>query len=77
MKQVEKTTGKKRPELTLPELPAELEYLVQWASSLHGAESLSYSEIKAWADLMQTYPAPWEVEALVKLDNIFQAVRHE
>lgn len=40
-------------------------------------QPLVYSEVKAWADLMRTQPAPWEVELLMLADRIFQKVMHE
>ena len=64
-----------------PECPSETVYLVEWAfrlfrrsgEGMNGALSLSYQTIDAWARLNDIEIRPWEVDALVLIDD---AIRH-
>jgi hypothetical protein len=36
-----------------------------------GPMAISYTEIKAWADLTKNEPEAWEVEAIKKIDRVY------
>lgn len=65
-----------------PRMPAALLYLWRWAIDLHGhsgagmagAAALTYESVLAWAVLMNQYPAPREVRALMKVDAALRGV---
>lgn len=66
-------------ELNGPELPEMTEYLWQWFMELHidrgftetGPQTVSYQDIKAWADITHRAPRPGEVEAIKRLDYLY------
>jgi hypothetical protein len=66
-------------------MPAEVGYLWGWFLELDGARGsngfglnpLSYSEIQAWATLMRVTLAPWEVEAIKRIDSVRIRVSNE
>lgn len=74
-----RATGQMPEELQPKELPECLFYLWQWFCELSngrqsggfGPEPLSYSEIKAWAELTGNIPEAWEVETIKELDRVF------
>lgn len=33
-----------------------------------------YSEIRAWAELMQNDPTPWELEQIMMIDRIYMGI---
>jgi hypothetical protein len=68
------------PEQLKPlDAPYEILYLWQWFCELSnsrqyseiGAMPLSYSEIKAWAELTHSEPTAWEVDCLKQIDRIY------
>jgi len=66
-----KKSGAKTPQLQLPKYPKAFRHLVEWAKDLQGKDPLTFSEIKAWADLMHLQLNPWEVEIIMRLDTIY------
>ena len=74
LENVERVTGKQQ--FDEPALPDGAEYLWGWfwdldagrGSNGFGLNPLSYSEMKAWAELTQQMLDPWEVSALRKMD---------
>ena len=64
-------------ELAGPEIPPGLRYLWAWFLEVTrtrqtghaGMQSLTYTEIMAWAMLTDRYPLPYEVDALLALDH--------
>lgn len=62
-----------------PELPESAEHVWNWflelnsgrTASMAGLNTISYSEIKAWAELLKMDLAVWEVNALKALDRAF------
>jgi len=79
LEQIERQTGKRPKELDGPQFPTVISYIWSAFCSLSGTRSagfsgpnpLSYTEIKAWMELTQTYLNPEEVKAVVKLDNMY------
>ena len=71
---LEENTGKyPGPDL---EIPIDLQYLWEWFTCLSstrgggwGPSPITYTEIKAWAELLNIYPSPWEVGMLKVMDN--------
>lgn len=67
----------KRKLANAPECPEEMEYLVSWAFDLHGrsgvgmsgAAPLSYTTVESWARLLDIRIEPYEVKALIALEN--------
>ena len=62
-----------------PACPPELLHVWRWFTELHatrqhgafGAQSISYAEIDAWARLSGIQARPFEVAALLAVDNAF------
>ena len=62
-----------------PPLPPELAHVWRWFGELHatrqhgefGAQPICYAEIEAWARLTGTGIQPFEVAALLAVDNSF------
>jgi hypothetical protein len=62
-----------------PELPESASHVWDWfldlnagrTASMAGLNTISYLEIKAWADLHNEKLAVWEVKAIKALDNAF------
>ncbi|AWH90828.1 hypothetical protein [Salmonella phage PMBT28] len=72
--QIEKTLGR-RPK-GAPEqkdLPREVTYLWNTYLSLFTGQPLTFSEIKAYCELMQVSLRPFEVEALITLDRTMRS----
>lgn len=76
---VQRQTGKTPKVLAeIPEMPQALVYLWIWFCELDAARGgngfglnpLSYAEIQAWSTLMRVKLAPWEVEALKRVDSV-------
>lgn len=44
---------------------------------MHGSDKLSYSEIKAWAQLTGNEPTPLEVKAIRQIDHLFWSSLNE
>jgi hypothetical protein len=68
-----------------PDLPYHLTYLWGWFGELAGRRQsngmdvspIAWREIEAWARLTGRDPKPWEVQALVKLDDLLLNDHHE
>ena len=78
LQQVEDASGHRPMELDPPDFPDALEHVWGWFHELHGARTsgmqpnpISWSEIKAWAELTHTEPTPWEARLLRRLDEAF------
>jgi hypothetical protein len=59
-------------------------YLIEWLFELgivlkdgSGHAPLSFTEINAWAQLMDRQPQPWEVRALRLLSGVYVSALHE
>ena len=60
-------------------MPDCLHYLWGWFCELSGARGyaefgalpLTYSEIRAWAELTKTSPTAWEIDALKRIDRAY------
>ena len=68
----------------LPELDDEFSYLIEWINELGFLESngmgvnvIGYQTIKAWADLMQVYPTPFDVKILREMSSAFIAMQEK
>jgi predicted flavoprotein YhiN len=83
LRQIEKTRGVILPELH-PEPPAsEVMHIWEWFIEISQARTanvslggvtvntISFSEIKAWSELMAVTVSPWEIALLRQLDNEF------
>jgi hypothetical protein len=86
LESIERQTGKKPKQLAeIPEMPGVLMYLWDWFCALDsgrggngfGLNPLSYSEIQAWATLMQVQLAPWEVDAIKRIDAVRIRIANE
>jgi len=79
LESVHRQTGRMPDQLEPVEIPYYIKYIWEWFCSMSngrgyaewGAMPLTYSEIKAWAELTKCEPMAWEVEILKKIDNIF------
>lgn len=78
---IQKNTGRTPVELqNLVELPRRFYELWQWFIELHNARSssgfgvnpISYSDIKAYFELIDIVPEDWEIRVIKKLDGIAQ-----
>tara|TARA_R110000744_G_scaffold372117_1_gene483610 strand:+ start:676 stop:981 length:306 start_codon:yes stop_codon:yes gene_type:complete len=80
LKQVERQLGRKPAELEEPnKFPTAISYI--WTaftrlsnrrnSGMNGAEAITFDQIKAWKELTQSNFRPWEIEALLKLDEVY------
>ena len=86
LEQVERQLGYKPTELEEPnEFPSVVTYI--WAvfcrlsnrrtSNETGVNPISFTEIKAWKDLLEVKTQPWEIEAILKLDEVYLRVTRE
>ncbi|ANO57506.1 hypothetical protein [Vibrio phage vB_VhaS-tm] len=76
LEQVYKQTGHKPKQLReLPDIPAELAYVLNWYFDVKGSDPLTYIELKSWSDLTNTHLLPSEVEVIMQLDRIYWRVR--
>lgn len=74
---VEKGTGRRPAALDGPDLPACAEHLWDWfcelssrrGGGMNGPAPLTYAEVGAWMRLTGMTPTPWEVHAILELDN--------
>jgi hypothetical protein len=65
-------------ELAGPPVPPALQYLLEWLDELFGRSGatmdglapLSYTTVRAWAELTDRCPRPHEVQALLMLDAV-------
>jgi len=77
--QVFKATGKRPPELVLPQFPDSARYV--WSTfnemsagrtyGMNGPNPLSWEGIKAWSDLHGIPLSPWELETIKALDMMW------
>jgi hypothetical protein len=71
--------------LQSPDFPQELEYVWSYFLSLNegrgatqvGAAPLTYSDIKAWAELTGNILTPFEVDCIKRLDRKYMKVINE
>lgn len=71
------------PELiNLAPIPAEIEYLWDWYLDLAGARTagfsvnaLTWSDVRAYFDLLKISPEAWEVRTIRRIDAAFLASR--
>lgn len=67
--------GRKCPELIQPDIPAQVKYLWRWfcevSQSKQSNTSLSWIELKAWADLLDRKPNEWEIATIRAMDREF------
>lgn len=83
---VYRQTGKIPARLAeIPPMPEQLAYVWAWFCELErartgngfGLNPLSYTEIKAWADLSGSNVEPWEVAVLKRFDAVRIRVANE
>ncbi len=62
----------------MPEIDSEFAYLLDWINEVGyfnsngmGAVTITFLEIKAWADLMQANPTPADVQTLRAISQAF------
>jgi hypothetical protein len=80
-----KVTGETPPELIGPEFPNRYAPIWEMFLSIHSGRSysmgdpnpLSWSDIKAWNDLMRANLKDWEVRAIKALDMVWMRVMGE
>lgn len=76
--QVYKTTGKMPKQLAeQTERPEELDYILNWYSSLRTDVQLTFTEIKSWCDLSGVKLIGWELDLLKALDRIYWSSKHD
>lgn len=74
-----KQTGRKPAELDAYPFPEGMNKIWFWFCELHqgrdygqhGANPLSYANIKCWADLMDAQPLPREIRVIKRIDALF------
>ena len=83
LEQVERQIGR-RPEALEPptEFPMPLSHV--WSAFItlsnsrtqgfSGPNPITYEQIKAWKELTETPIAPWEIEAIKRLDTVYMGV---
>ncbi len=64
--------------IKMPEIDNEFAYLIEWINEIGffnsngmGAVTITFLEIKAWSDLMQTSPTPMDVKTLRTMSQAF------
>jgi hypothetical protein len=57
------------PELEGLDLPKEAQYLWGMYLDLVNTTQITYAEIEAWSNLVQANIKPWEVSAIMRLEN--------
>lgn len=85
LQQFEQRTGKRHPDLEIPEPHAAMAYLLGWwreisrrrQSGPNGAEPISHHEIAAWAHLTGRALTLEEFDALRRMDDACMAVYAE
>jgi hypothetical protein len=76
LQQVFKTTGVYPDGLKVPPCPDELDYLLRWSYSLIRSESITYTEIYHWMQLTNNHPMPWEIDVILRIDNLYHRIRN-
>lgn len=79
LESIARQTGVAPAMLIANQIPLEIKYLWDWFGELSNkrrtggmsVSMLAWSDVDAWARLMRRDPQPWEVEALMNLDNIW------
>ena len=82
--EIRQQTGVEAPELSrLPPLPFELEYLWKRYVDLDkkrqvgmAVNALTWSDIRAYCELMGVKMRPWEIETIVAIDDAYMDVRY-
>lgn len=76
MTQVFKTTGVYPDELKVPPCPDELDYLLRWSYALIRSEPVTFTEIHYWSELTNNKPMPWEIDVILRIDNLYHRIRN-
>lgn len=82
LESVERQKGEAPPGLIGPDFPEALEYVWEWfqdlsahrRSSEFGIESISFTDMDAWARLTGHAPTPQEVSLLIELDRTYRNI---
>jgi hypothetical protein len=74
---VQRQTGKIRPELSTVVVPDGFMDLFVTYFRLYSGDKLKYGEIAAYMDTTGNRLLPWEVNALVAMDNEYQSYAAE
>jgi len=86
LEQIERQLGRKPIELVEPcVLPSVVAYI--WAafcrlsnrrtSSETGVNPITFTEINAWKELLEVKVKPWEIEAILELDEVYLRISRE
>lgn len=83
LERVESRTGRRPPELDTPPIPAWAEHIVDWWAELNAARGgngmgpnpIGWADLAAWASLTATTPSPFEVRAILALDQAWLAAQ--
>ena len=69
--EVAKKAGAKVPDLEQPEVPRQIKYLEYWyCDAKTRGDVLTWSELKAWAELTNRTPNAWEFATLRAIDRV-------
>ncbi|BDU76304.1 phage tail assembly chaperone [Mesoterricola sediminis] len=82
LQHVEKATGKRPPELEIPDPPVSAVHVLSWFQDLSearggtgfGALPIQWGDIQAWSQLTGTTIRPWEVRLIRSLDRLWLSV---
>ncbi|MGA0608827.1 phage tail assembly chaperone [Caldimonas sp. KR1-144] len=85
LQQLERSTGRRHPDLDGPGIDPGLAYLTEWwreldearAEGFNGLQPLSYAEIEAWARLTGRSPSVDEVTTLQRIDRAYRRMYAE
>ena len=82
LEQVERQTGRRPIALDGPDFPALVSHI--WSAFIilsnsrtagfSGPNPITYEQIKAWKELTETIIAPWEIEAIKRLDRVYMGI---
>ena len=65
-----KKCGAKCPDLDQPEVPIQVKYLEYWYCDARTKEPITWTELKAWAELTNRTPNAWEYSTLRAIDRV-------
>jgi hypothetical protein len=71
LKQVQKATGKKHPELKPLALPETIAHLWIWYNDVKTKEPLTCQELIAWTEVTGNCPTPFEFDLIRMLDVLY------
>jgi len=78
--QADEEAGVSRPELVLPEIEPELDFLIGHLMAVgpsSAGEVLTFQEIKAWSELTGNVLSSWEASTLRELSRAYVVEHHE